>query len=141
VRWDSARGEKLMSGKLPDVFSERLNKLKQSFLDSLPERLSRIDSVSEVIALESSSLAELQQALKPLQVEAHDLAGAAGTFGFKKLGELARKAEIACDGLLASNGVPSLQERQMIGELLAAIRESGTHCLVSRTLTSATATG
>jgi chemotaxis protein histidine kinase CheA len=115
---------------LPKEFSERLNKLKQSFLNSLPERLSCVESTSEVIGLESSSLVELQQALNALQVKAHDLAGAAGTFGFIKLGELAYNAEIACGDLLASNSMPSLAERQVIGELLVAIRESGLDCLM-----------
>jgi HPt (histidine-containing phosphotransfer) domain-containing protein len=114
---------------LPEEFSERLNKLKQSFLDSLPERLSCIDSALEVIGFESSSLAELQQALNALQGKAHDLAGAAGTFGFMKLGELAYKAEIACGDLLAADGMPSFADRQMIGELLVAVRESGLCCL------------
>ncbi len=115
---------------LPKEFSERLNKLKQSFLNSLPERLSCIESALEVIGLESSSLVDLQQALNALQLKAHDLAGAAGTFGFIKLGELAFNAEIACGDLLASNSMPSLAERQEIGELLVAIRESGLHCLM-----------
>jgi HPt (histidine-containing phosphotransfer) domain-containing protein len=115
---------------LPKEFSERLNKLKQSFLNSLPERLSCIESALEVIGLESSSLVDLQQALNALQLKAHDLAGAAGTFGFIKLGELAFNAEIACGDLLASNSMPSLAERQVIGELLVAIRESGLHCLM-----------
>jgi HPt (histidine-containing phosphotransfer) domain-containing protein len=115
---------------LPKEFSERLNKLKQSFLNSLPERLSCIESALEVIDLESSSLVDLQQALNALQVKAHDLAGAAGTFGFIKLGELAYNAEIACGDLLASNSMPSLAERQVIGELLVAIRESGLDCLM-----------
>jgi HPt (histidine-containing phosphotransfer) domain-containing protein len=115
---------------LPKEFSERLNKLKQSFLNSLPERLSCIESALEVIGLESSSLVDLQQALNALQVKAHDLAGAAGTFGFIKLGELAYNAEIACGDLLASNSMPSLAERQVIGELLVAIRESGLRCLM-----------
>jgi HPt (histidine-containing phosphotransfer) domain-containing protein len=115
---------------LPKEFSERLNKLKQSFLNSLPERLSCIESALEVIGLESSSLVDLQQALNALQVKAHDLAGAAGTFGFIKLGELAYNAEIACGDLLASNSMPSLAERQVIGELLVAIRESGLDCLM-----------
>ena len=115
---------------LPKEFSERLNKLKQSFLSSLPERLSCIESALEVIGLESSSLVDLQQALNALQVKAHDLAGAAGTFGFIKLGELAYNAEIACGDLLASNSMPSLAERQVSGELLVAIRESGLDCLM-----------
>jgi|HubBroStandDraft_6_1064221.scaffolds.fasta_scaffold127293_3 HPt (histidine-containing phosphotransfer) domain-containing protein len=115
---------------LPKEFTERLNKLKQSFLDSLPERLSCIESALEVIGLESSSLVELQQALNTLQSKTHDLAGAAGTFGFIKLGELAYSAEIACGDLLASNSMPSLAERQLIGELLVAIRESGLRCLM-----------
>jgi HPt (histidine-containing phosphotransfer) domain-containing protein len=115
---------------LPKEFSERLNKLKQSFLNSLPERLSCIESALEVIGLESSSLVDLQQALNALQLKAHDLAGAAGTFGFIKLGELAYNAEIACGDLLASNSMPSLAERQAVGELLVAIRESGLHCLM-----------
>ena len=114
---------------LPKEFSERLNKLKQSFLNSLPERLSCIESALEVIGLESSSLVDLRQALNALQAKAHDLAGAAGTFGFIKLGELAYNAEIACGDLLASNSMPSLAERQVIGELRIAIRESGLHCL------------
>jgi HPt (histidine-containing phosphotransfer) domain-containing protein len=113
----------------PKQFTERLNKLKQSFLDSLPERLSCIESALEVIGLESSSLVELQQALNTLQSKTHDLAGAAGTFGFIKLGELAYSAEIACGDLLA-NSMPSLAERQVIGELLVAMRESGLRCLI-----------
>jgi chemotaxis protein histidine kinase CheA len=108
-----------------EEFAERLNKLKQSFLDSLPERLSCIDTASEVITLESSSLEELQQALKLLQAKAHDLAGAAGTFGFIELTELACKAELACLDLLASNGMPSCADRQMMNELLVALRERG----------------
>ena len=115
---------------LPKEFSERLNKLKQSFLNSLPERLSCIDSALKVVGLESSSLVDLQQALNTLQVKAHDLAGAAGTFGFMELAELAYNAEIACGDLLASNSMPSLAERQVIGELLVAIRESGLRCLM-----------
>jgi HPt (histidine-containing phosphotransfer) domain-containing protein len=123
-------GKKSIMRTLPKEFSERLNKLKQSFLNSLPERLSCIESALEVIGLESSSLVDLQQALNALQVKAHDLAGAAGTFGFIKLGELAYNAEIACGDLLASNSMPSLAERQVIGELLVAIRESGLDCLM-----------
>jgi HPt (histidine-containing phosphotransfer) domain-containing protein len=122
-------------GKLPKEFSERLNKLKQSFLASLPERLSGIESAFAVIAVESSSLVELQQALKPLQAKAHDLAGAAAIFGFSKLGELAYRAETACGGLLAANGMPSPAERQMLGELRVAIRESGSRCLMNGGLT------
>jgi HPt (histidine-containing phosphotransfer) domain-containing protein len=117
-------------GNLPAGFSERLNKLKQSFIDSVPERLSYIDSALEVITREASSLAELEEALKPLQAKVHDLAGAAGTFGFKKLGQLAYKAEIACGDLLASNDMPSFAERQMMGGLLVAIREAGSCCLM-----------
>ena len=83
-----------------------------------------------MIGLQSSSLVELQQALNALQAKAHDLAGAAGTFGFIKLGELAYNAEIACGDLLASDSMPSLAQRQEIGELLVAIRESGLRCLM-----------
>jgi HPt (histidine-containing phosphotransfer) domain-containing protein len=106
-------------------FAERLNKLKLSFLDSLPERLSFIDQTSEVIALESSSPVDMQQALKSLRAKTHDLAGAAGTFGFAKLGALAYQAEIACADLLAADAVPTLAERRMMGELLVAVQESG----------------
>jgi len=129
-----------------EEFSERLNKLKQSFLDSLPARLSCINSASEVIALESSSFAELQHALKLLQAKAHDLAGAAGTFGFNELTESACKAELACLDLLASDGMPSFAERRTMGELLVAIRESGSRCVAEGASTNglphaATATG
>jgi HPt (histidine-containing phosphotransfer) domain-containing protein len=117
--------------KLPKEFSERLHKLKQSFLANLPERLSDIESALAVIALESSSLVEVQQALKPLQAKAHDLAGAAAIFGFSKLGELAYKAETACGDLLAADGMPSFAERQMMAELRVAIRESGSLCLMN----------
>jgi len=123
----SERKKSIMGKK---EFSERLNKLKQSFLDSLPERLSRIDSASEVIALESSSLVELHQALKLLQAKAHDLAGAAGTFGFSELTESACEAEQGCLDLLASNGTPSFADRQMMSELLVALRECGARCLM-----------
>jgi HPt (histidine-containing phosphotransfer) domain-containing protein len=116
---------KSTAGRSSQEFAERLNKLKQSFLDSLPERLSFIDQASQVIALESSSVADVLDALKSLRAKAHDLAGAAGTFGFAKLGALAYQAEIACGDLLAANAMPSLAERQMMGELLAAVRDSG----------------
>jgi HPt (histidine-containing phosphotransfer) domain-containing protein len=116
---------KSTAGRSSQEFAERLNKLKQSFLDSLPERLSFIDQASQVIALESSSVADVLDALKSLRAKAHDLAGAAGTFGFAKLGALAYQAEIACGDLLAANVMPSLAERQMMGELLAAVRDSG----------------
>jgi HPt (histidine-containing phosphotransfer) domain-containing protein len=115
---------KSTAGKSSQAFAERLNKLKQSFLDSLPERLSFIDQASQVIALESSSVADALDALKSLRAKAHDLAGAAGTFGFAKLGALAYQAEIACGDLLAANAMPSLAERQMMGELLVAVRDS-----------------
>jgi HPt (histidine-containing phosphotransfer) domain-containing protein len=116
---------KSSAGKSSQDFAERLNKLKQSFLDSLPERLSFIDRTSEVIAHESSSLADMQQALKSLRAKTHDLAGAAGTFGLAKLGALAYQAEIACADLLAADAVPTLAERRMMGELLVAVQESG----------------
>jgi HPt (histidine-containing phosphotransfer) domain-containing protein len=115
---------KSISGKSSQEFAERLNKLKQSFLDSLPDRLSFIERTSEVIALDSSSAADLQQALKTLRAKTHDLAGAAGTFGFTKLGELAYQAEMACGDLLAADGMPPFAERQMMGELLVAVQES-----------------
>ena len=125
-----------IADKLPAEFAERLNKLKQSFLDSLPDRLSCVDAALEVVARDSSSLAELQQVLTPLRAKTHDLAGAAGTFGFRKLSRLAHEAEIVCEELLACDDMPSRDERLIISELFAAIRESGSRCLANSTLTN-----
>ena len=120
--------KKSVADQLPAGFSERLNKLKQSFLDSVPERLSFIDAGLEVIARESCTAADLRQALASLRAKAHELAGAAGTFGFAKFSKMASEAEMACEDLLSSNGVASCAERRMIGELFAALRQCGASC-------------
>lgn len=58
-----------------------LNKLRQEFLGSLPERLSKIRAVLTPGVAPSAARNELK-------LQAHKLAGLGGTYGFPKLSEV-----------------------------------------------------
>lgn len=66
---------------LPPELARRFELLRQQFRDGLAQRLELLEKNTE--------LPELEKLL-------HQLAGAAGGYGYESLGQLARKAEQAC---------------------------------------------
>ena len=54
---------------------------------------------------------------------AHKLAGSAGTFGFRDIGDMAHELELLCGNLIEDARQPTAMERQMLVRLVVAIDE------------------
>lgn len=75
----------------------RLDALRRQFAVGLPKRLDVIDSALAAARADPSN----DTALPALLTALHSLAGAAGTFGFRELGDAAREAEHRVAGWIA----------------------------------------
>lgn len=74
---------------ISDVLRMALGPIRDSFVASIPERVTNIDAGLDKIA----SGGDMQTALETLRVEMHKIAGSAGSIGFEVLGECSAAAE------------------------------------------------
>lgn len=74
-----------------DDINTRLAQVKVRFLEGLPGRIAELKAAAAALAAAPAPLRP--EALKILVGHAHKLAGAAGTFGFSKIGEVAAALE------------------------------------------------
>lgn len=73
----------------------KLQALRQSYADRLPEELESLNSLAQALL----SNEDRPQALSELKARLHKLAGSAGSFGYAALGQEARRLELALQGL------------------------------------------
>jgi len=96
---------------------EKLARLQASFQQQLPDRIHRIED-----AFVSVTEAD-PQALVPLHLECHRLAGAAGTFGAELLGQTARKIELLIEPFVESVQLPEKDQLQLISSYITLLNE------------------
>lgn len=73
--------------------AELLQQHRAAYVETLPRRLVQLDTLAEQL----EDPARQSEALTALERWAHILAGSAGTFGFPRLGEVARSLELLLD--------------------------------------------
>ncbi|MFY0617800.1 Hpt domain-containing protein [Shimia sp.] len=73
----------------PTELQKKLAVLRQSFLSGLPDREAEIEDLAATLLEHGPQTA----ALEKLYFASHRLSGISDTYGFQKLGELARRSE------------------------------------------------
>ena len=91
----------------------RLAKLKQNYINSMPERAKALEAAAEPLAHAWNSETAVQ-----LRTLAHQLAGSGGSYGFYDLTELARALEIRLYELAEQ---PSLPNSSALAEIQARV--------------------
>jgi len=97
-------------------FEAHLAKLREKFRARLGSYRQRLGEARDALAVSSDDGAALRQ----MKAAAHELAGAAATFGFDVIGDVARELEYSVDERLA--GRSDLTDvvrllRQLLGEI------------------------
>jgi HPt (histidine-containing phosphotransfer) domain-containing protein len=109
-----------MGDPAPSQLSEAMNRLWQKFLPQMEQRLATLQDAAARLA-SGAGLSEEEQAAAA--GEAHKLAGVLGTFGLTEGTELAREAELLCEGRLDTSP-DAVTRLAAIGEKLKAMVES-----------------
>lgn len=91
-----------------------LQQHRAAYLQALPARLGQLDALAPTLG-DPRQHADVLPALERL---AHSLAGSAGTFGFRDLGDTARALELAVDEALEG-----ASDAQRLREGAAALRD------------------
>lgn len=89
---------------------QELAALYENYVQRLPEKLQHIQQTAS--ALRAGS--ENQAVLRELHALTHKLAGSAGTYGCKAVGEAARNYEILVNGLLEADAMTGSAEHQQL---------------------------
>ena len=103
-------------------YQEQLRLLRLAFLESCVSRGQLIEAVYKQLQQDpdgSASVALVQN----LCHETHKLTGAAGSFGFQPLSDMARQVEQRCSTLLTRNAAPDASDLTLVEKLLQQIRE------------------
>ncbi|HEY1150074.1 MAG TPA: Hpt domain-containing protein [Pseudoduganella sp.] len=79
----------MATGPVDPAFQDRLQALRDKYAASIPERL---QAVADALAL-CRGAGEGSQHVEQLHHALHSIAGSAGSFGFKSLGDDARRLE------------------------------------------------
>ncbi len=113
-----------------DDFNAKLAQVKARFLEGLPGRIAELTAAADALA--AAPPPARPEAVKALIGHAHKLAGAAGTFGFAKIGEAAAALEavgkpFVADGpveagLIESGRAPDAAALKDIARHVAAIK-------------------
>lgn len=98
----------------------KLGTLRAAFAAALPERLEAIEDCWRT-AYAAKAWGDAHAELTQL---AHSMAGSAGTFGFRRLGEKAKALEEALAQMSQSTGLPVFQQETRICELVNALCSS-----------------
>lgn len=101
-----------------DVAAREL-RLKQIYLDALPNRLLELRNAVE--ALYDSDDAE--QALFAIYRSVHNLAGSSATYGFEIIGDKASEMEAWIEQFRQQKALPSQDDRQQLQLYLNAIKQ------------------
>ena len=93
------------------ALQKELAALYENYVQRLPEKLQHIQQTAS--ALQGGS--QNQSVLRELHALTHKLAGSAGTYGCKAVGEAARNYEILLNGLLQADALTgSLDHQQLV---------------------------
>ncbi len=95
------------------------HQLRQAFIATLPGRLAALE---EIYGEWGEELAP--DALALMHRLSHNLAGAAGIYGFSQVGEPSQQLERALRAMLSGEEVPDSHQRKQVGVLLAVVREA-----------------
>ncbi|WP_395407937.1 Hpt domain-containing protein [Pseudoduganella sp. UC29_106] len=79
----------MATGPVDPAFQDRLQALRDKYAASIPERL---QAVADALALCRGAIGS-EQHIEQLHHALHSIAGSAGSFGFKPLGDDARRVE------------------------------------------------
>jgi diguanylate cyclase (GGDEF)-like protein len=105
------------------TIEETLEALRVGYAAKLPEKLAALKAAADLSVADGSN-DEATQAVSDLRVQAHNLAGSAGAFGFASLGEAAKKLELFCLAL-PNGGTPESQsDRQQITDLVQSLLQN-----------------
>lgn len=103
-----------------DAFKQQMAALVEEYRNSLPPRLSDVDSRWALIVSGTAGPDTFHGLLREL----HTLAGSAKTFGLADLGVAARAAELHLEPFCAAAAMPQAGDRETFGRLLAELRRS-----------------
>jgi HPt (histidine-containing phosphotransfer) domain-containing protein len=98
-----------MAAPLDPAFQDRLQALRDKYAASIPERL---QAVADALA-SCRGAGRTAVQLEALHHSLHAIAGSAGSFGFKPLGDGARSVEQTVRALLAGEGKWELVEQEV----------------------------
>jgi len=106
--------ENLLSEHRSQEFIEKLAQLHTTFSQQLSNRIEILEQQYVLLQERSDNISALRQ----LRLDAHSLAGSAGTFSYHKLGDKARDLELLVSPLLNENNKLNADLLQSIGTLL-----------------------
>ena len=106
----------------PLEFKRKLEALRASFADSLDGTVHELESTAQGLQ-DGTSAEDVRGALQSIHARAHKLAGAAATFGFPRVGEIAQNLEERCF-IMIQEASPPPGARQTINGLLATLGEA-----------------
>ncbi len=98
--------------------NERLQALKQAYVEGLPERIGEIDALAASIRQDPGS-EKGREGLDALYHLVHKLSGSGGTFGFPAISDAAQLIEDECE---AMKNAPSADGWQKIEGLIEELR-------------------
>ncbi len=104
--------------------NDRLQALKQAYVESLPGRIGEIDALAASIGRDPGS-EKGREGLDALYRLAHKLSGSGGTFGFPSISDAAQILEEECEALEktpAADGWQKIEAR--IEELRGAVNDA-----------------
>jgi HPt (histidine-containing phosphotransfer) domain-containing protein len=81
-----------------EELQRRIALLKRSFKENLGKRLSDLDAA--LASIDAGAPLSGQPGVRTLLEHVHKIAGAAGTFGYGEMSNIAAEAEQICDGIL-----------------------------------------
>lgn len=98
-----------MATPVDAAFHDRLQALRDKYAASIPERLQAVSNALASCRDAGRAAGQLEQ----LHHTLHSIAGSAGSFGFKWLGDEARRAEQSVRALMAGEGNWGLAEQEV----------------------------
>jgi len=117
---DKSEVDKPEAGQQP--IPAQLQRLRNTFAGRLCDRLSELEHAWDKVRGSHWQ----QEALAHFRLLAHSLAGAAATFGFQSLGEIARTLDLSLQAVLDNGAEHTLDEaaRQRVGSHFSRLRQA-----------------
>ena len=96
---------------------QKLSKLRQAFVDQLPEKLESLHEHWQLVTSENWP----DEATHAFHLLVHSLIGTSSTFGFTEISNKARQLEILIKNILANKTPPNTEDTEIITNIFSAL--------------------
>lgn len=101
-----------------DAFQNQVKLLKDIYLKNLPLKVKQIEESWRRLGQNPNDWGEWEELYRMV----HSLVGSGATYGFKAVSEVARQLELVIKTVSQSKSLPTTEQRDQIGELLARFK-------------------